>query len=128
MPNASGMISIYDSYVPTVGKSSFDENIGNNVVGVLLEVDNSTTYDLSEKAKPVDVDILANGDFSKKQTQNSLIAQNMQMLHFNPTSSVKNLWLHKSNRRVLNDVVLRIKFDKVTDPSSLVQVTRVIYA
>ena len=124
--NATGLGVVFDSYVPDTGKSSFDQNIGDSVLAVLLEVDNAATFDASSEAKPVSVDILAHGDFNKKQTQNSLIAQNMQMLHYNPTSSVKNLWLYNSSQRLLNKVVARITFDKAVNEKSLVQVKRLV--
>ena len=126
--NNSGAVQVYEDFIVVTGKSAFDENIGSDISAVLLEVDNSQSYDTSTLAKPVDVDIIARGDYTKKQTQNSLIAQNTHMLHYNPESEVKNLWLYKSNSKLLNDATLRIKFDKAVGVNSIIQVERLVFS
>lgn len=125
--NVTGTINVYESFVPSSGQSYYDKNIGNNVEAVLLEVDNSETFDATSKAKPVSVELLADGNIAKKQTQNALIAMNMNMLHYNPESSVKNLWIYNSGILLQNSSI-RLTFDKAVDESSLVQVKRLVYA
>lgn len=125
--NIRGLLSVYETFVPEVGKSSYDKNIGGNIKSILLEVDNAATLDASAKAKPEDVDITSD-TFNDNKTLNALIALNQSLLHFNPESDVKNLWLYMTEQTLLQNTSLRIKFDKPVDASSLIQVERLMYA
>lgn len=119
----AGVLNVYDNFVPEVGRSSYEKNIGSNIQAIHLTTD-TVGYDASSKAKPVDTDIISQG-FNKNLSENALIYLNAQMLHYSD-EDFKNLWLYNSNERLLNDVTLRLKFNKVTDATSLIQVKRLV--
>ena len=107
------------------GKTAIDEVLGSRVVAIIVANDFTASYDASTKSKIQDVTLSALG-FDKKVSNNLLIAENMDMLKFNPESSVKQIVVYRAKSRsgVLNNVRLKANLSKGVDADARILVLR----
>lgn len=117
-----GVMSKYDTYHIGAGEQSFEKNLGDNVVKVVLIQDLTANYNDSNKAKPTDVQVRAM-NFNKEISETALEYENQHLLKENPDSNVKNLVLLQSEESK-QDVSVKIQFDAVVDADAKVMVMR----
>ena len=101
------------------GESIVDKEVGDSVVKITLATDLTTDYLASSKAKPVSVDVFANG-YEKSVSESLVVAENIHYLDYNPDSAVQDLVLYTG--APLNSVRVKAKLNPAADSTAKVMV------
>ena len=114
-----------ESITDSAGKDTIDENLGNNIISVILANDYTATYDASAKAKIIDVTLTGSG-FEKNVSENLLIGENMEMIQANPTTDVKQMVIHRATNpsEILQNVRFKANLTKGVDADARILIVR----
>lgn len=124
IPNIHGVVPVLSTFMVGVGNDSFDEQLGDDVIGVIAVTDLTATYDASTKAKPLSIELTSDNGFAKSVSQNVLIHENLDLLSVNPDSSVRNQVFYRNPYNPIDGCRLKIKYSAVVDNQAKVLVLR----
>lgn len=122
---ASGGLPVLKTHAIGNSEKNISENLGDDVVKVVLATDYTANYDVSTKAKPENVEITADGGFSKSVSEDLLFAENMHYLDFNPETPVKDLVVYAGAK--LDGVKIKGKLTKGADADAEILVVHERY-
>ena len=124
IPNVHGVVPTINTFMVGTGDDSFDENLGDDVIGIIAVTDLTATYDASTKASILDIELTSDNGFSKSVSENVLIHENLELLAINPTTDVRNLVLYRNPYNPIDGVRLKVKFSEVVDNQAKILVIR----
>lgn len=103
------VVPVLNQFPLGAGESAIDKAIGDNVVKVTLLTDLGADYASSTEAKPVSIDIFANG-YEKSVSEALLQAENIHYLDNNPETPIQDLVVYSGSS--INNVRVKTKLDK----------------
>jgi len=124
IPNVHGVVPVLSTFMVGTGDDSFDEQLGDDIIGIIAVTDLTATYDASSKASITDIELTSDNGFAKSVSENVLIHENLDLLAVNPTSDVRNLVLYRNPYNPIDGVRLKVKFSAVVDNQAKILVIR----